>query len=82
MVVLVTFKNEEHPVINESAIFPIIYLVQKETQYFYLHFLGGGGGGVKIIDFKTCFDSVVLPSNKYFDNLVLSLVGYRALFRE
>ena len=36
-----------------------IYLVQKETQCFYLQVLG-----LKIIDFKNCFNSVVLPFNK------------------
>ena len=40
-----------------------IYLVQKETQRFYLHF-----GGLKIIDLKNSkfsgFNSAVLPSNK------------------
>ena len=39
-----------------------IYSVQKETQCFYLQFLG-----LKIIDFKNCFNSVVLPSHKDFD---------------
>ena len=42
-----------------------IYLVQKETQCFYLHF-----GGIKIIDFKNCFNSVVSPSNKDLDCIV------------
>ena len=51
-----------------------IYLVQKETQCFYLQFLG-----LKIIDFKNCFNSVVLPSNKDIDCIVSSLIGYRAL---
>ena len=45
----------------------IVYLVQKETQCFYLQFLG-----LKIIDFKNCFSSVVLPSNKDLDCIVLS----------
>ena len=45
----------------------IIYLVQKETQCFYLQFLG-----LKIIDFKNCFNSVVLPSNKDLDCIVSS----------
>ena len=44
-----------------------IYLVQKETQCFYLQFLG-----LKIIDFKNCFNSVVLPSNKDIDCIVSS----------
>ena len=44
-----------------------IYLVQKEMQCFYLHFWG-----LKIIDFKNCFNSVVLPSNKGLDCIVLS----------
>ena len=44
-----------------------IYLVQKETQCFYLQFLG-----LKIIDFKNCFNSVVLPSNKDLDCIVSS----------
>ena len=52
-----------------------IYLVQKETQCFYLQFLG-----LKIIDFKNCFNSVVLPSNEELDCIVSSLIGYRALF--
>ena len=43
---------------------------------------GGGGGGVKVIDFKICFNSVVLHSNKALDCIVSSLIGYRALFRE
>ena len=45
----------------------IIYLIQKETQYFYLQFLG-----LKIIDFKNRFNSVVLPSNKDLDCIVPS----------
>ena len=53
-----------------------IYLVQKETQCFNLHFWG-----LKIIDFKNYFNSVVLPSNKYLDCVVSSLTGYRTLFR-
>ena len=44
-----------------------VYLVQKETQCFYLQFLG-----LKIIDFKNCFYSVVLPSNKDLDCIVSS----------
>ena len=44
-----------------------IYLVQKETQCFYLQFLE-----LKIIDFKNCFISVVLPSNKDIDCIVSS----------
>ena len=44
-----------------------IYLVQKETQCFYLQFLG-----LKIIDFENCFNSVVLPSNKDLDCIVSS----------
>ena len=36
-----------------------IYLVQKETQCIYLQFLG-----LKIIDFKNCFSSVVCLSIK------------------
>ena len=51
-----------------------IYLVQK-TQCFYLQFLG-----LKIIDFKNCFNSVVLHSNKDIDCIVSSYIGYRALF--
>ena len=43
-----------------------IYLVQKET-HFYLHFLG-----LKNIDFQTCFNSVVLPSNKDIDCILSS----------
>ena len=39
-----------------------LYLVQKETQCFHLHILG-----LKNIDFKNCFNSVVLPSNKDLD---------------
>ena len=39
-----------------------VCLVQKETQCFYLQFLG-----LKIIDFKNCFNSMVLPSNKDLD---------------
>ena len=35
-----------------------VYLVQKETQCFHLYFWG-----LKIINFKNCFNSVVLPSN-------------------
>ena len=45
----------------------VMYLVQKETQCFYLQFLG-----LKIIDFKNCFNSVVLPSNKDLDCIVSS----------
>ena len=45
----------------------IVYLVQKETQCFYLQFLG-----LKIIDFKNCFISVVLTSNKDLDCIVSS----------
>ena len=37
----------------------IIYLVQKETQCFYLQFFG-----LKNIDFKNYFNSVVLLSDK------------------
>ena len=44
-----------------------IYLVQKEAQFFYLHLLE-----LKIFDFKNCFKSVVLPSNKDIDCIVLS----------
>ena len=44
-----------------------IYLVQKETQCFYLQFLG-----LKIIDFNNCFNPVVLPSNKDLDCIVSS----------
>ena len=44
-----------------------IYLVQKETQCFCLQFLG-----LKIIDYKNCFNSVVLPSNKDIDCIVSS----------
>ena len=42
-----------------------IYLVQKETQCFHLQFLG-----LKIFDFKNCFNSVVLPSNEDLDCIV------------
>ena len=52
---------------NKLSIFSNIYLVQKETQCFYLQFLG-----LKIIDFKNCFYSVVLPSNKDIDCIVSS----------
>ena len=45
----------------------ILYLVQKETQCFHLQFLG-----LKIIDFKNCFNSVILPSNKDLDCVVSS----------
>ena len=44
-----------------------IYLVQKETQCFHLQFWG-----LKIINFKNCFNSVVLPSNKDLDCIVAS----------
>ena len=60
-----------------SRMFVFIYLVQKETQCFHLHFLG-----LKIIDFKNCFNSLILPSNKDLYCVVSSLIGYRALFRE
>ena len=53
------------PVTSETD--PFIYLVQKETQCFYLQFLG-----LKIIDFKNCYNSVVLPSNKDLDCIVSS----------
>ena len=36
--------------------------------------------GLKIIDFKNCFNSVVLPSNKDLDCIDLSEIEYRALF--
>ena len=36
--------------------------------------------GLRIIDFKNCFNSLVLPSNKDLDCIVSSLIGYRALF--
>ena len=39
-----------------------LYLVQKETQCFYLQLWG-----LKIIDFKDCFNSAVLPHNKDID---------------
>ena len=55
--------------------FRYIYFVQKETQCFYLQFLG-----LKRIDVNNCFFSVVLPSNKDIDCIVSSLNGYRALF--
>ena len=42
-------------------------LVQKETQCFYLQFWG-----LKIIDFKNCFNSVALSSNKDLDCMVSS----------
>ena len=45
----------------------ILYLEQKETQCFYLHFWG-----VKIIDFKNCFISVVMPCYKDLDCTVPS----------
>ena len=48
-------------------ILSFIYLVQKETQCFYLQFLG-----LIIIDFKNYFNSVVLPSNKDIDCIVSS----------
>ena len=44
-----------------------LYLVQKETQCFYLHF-----SGLKIIEFKNCFSSGVLSSNKDLDCIVSS----------
>ena len=44
-----------------------LYLVQKETQCFYLQLFG-----LKIIDIKTCFNSVILPSNKDLDCIVSS----------
>ena len=44
-----------------------IYLVQKETQCFHLHFLG-----LKLIHFKNCFNSVNLPFNKDLDCIVSS----------
>ena len=44
-----------------------IYLVQKRNAMFYLQLLG-----LKIIDFKNCFNSVVLPSNKDVDCIVSS----------
>ena len=51
-----------------QAIYEIkVYLVQKETQCFNLQFWG-----IKIIDFKNCFNSVVLPSNKDLDCIVSS----------
>ena len=45
----------------------IIYLVLTETQCFILQFLG-----LKIIDFKSYFNSVVLPSNQDLDCRVAS----------
>ena len=45
----------------------LIYLVQKETQCFYLQFLG-----LKVIDFKNCSNSAVLPSNKDLNCIVSS----------
>ena len=44
-----------------------LYLVLKETQCFYMQFLG-----LKIIDFKICFNSVFLTSNKDIDCIVSS----------
>ena len=54
-----------------------IYLVQKETQCFHLYFWG-----LKIVDIKNCFNSVIMPSNKDLDCIVSSQIGYRALLRE
>ena len=54
-----------------------IYLVQKETQCFYLHLLE-----LKNVDFKNCFNSVFLPFNKDLDCIVSSLIGYCVLFKE
>ena len=45
----------------------MLYSVQKETQCFYLQFLG-----LKVIDFKNCFNSAGLPSNKDLDCIVSS----------
>ena len=47
-----------------EAYFKSIYtlIVQKEMQCFYVQFLV-----LKIIDFKNCFNSVVLSSNKDLD---------------
>ena len=53
--------------LSRRLIGELIYLVQKETQCFYLHF-----GGLKIIDFTNCFNSVVLPSIKVLDCKVSS----------
>ena len=52
---------------NHGCFYFQLYLVQKETQCFDLQFLG-----LKIIDFKNCFNSVVLPSNKDIDCIVSS----------
>ena len=58
-------SNGQMLTIKQCNIVNFIYLVQKETQCFYLQFLG-----LKIIDFKNCFNSVVLPSNKDLDCIV------------
>ena len=63
------------PIIPCKPQFYYIYLVQKETQCFYLQFWG-----LKFIDFKNWFNSVVLPSNKELDCIVSSEIGYCALF--
>ena len=52
-------------------------LSTKRNAMFSFAFLG-----LKIIDFKNCFNSVILPSNKDLDCIVSSLIEYRALFRE
>ena len=52
--------------IGGFCVIAYIYLVQKETQCFYLQFLG-----LKIIAFKNCFNSVVLHSSKNIDCLVV-----------
>ena len=55
--------GHEKTIVNKLVIIVFnIYLVQKETQCFYFQFLG-----LKIIDFKNCFNSMVLPSNKDLD---------------
>ena len=60
------FDNFEYKTYLDSVTIKI-YLVQKETQCFYLQF-----SGLKIIDFKSCFNSVVLPSNQDLDCRVSS----------
>ena len=50
-------------------------LSTKRYAMFYFQFWG-----LKIIDFKNCFDSVVLPSNNDIDSIVSSQIEYCALF--
>ena len=63
----VNLKEYVHFKYKHMYIVLYIYLVQKETQCFYLYLLG-----LKIIVFKNCFKSVVLPSNKEIDCIVSS----------